>query len=123
MQFGVARGVEKDVTHRERSGVERVPVAINDAMPVVRADEVADVHVGYGVAVDLVGVVERVAEGNERSKKTIQGPEMTQPIRERGGLRRVEGHEAGRSSDGVSTIIADEPIRTAFKTLFPQKNL
>ncbi len=64
---------------RARSGgIERVPVAVDDAVPVVGADEVADVHVGDGVAVDLVSVVEGVAEGDEGGEEAVEGPETAQ---------------------------------------------
>jgi hypothetical protein len=65
VEFVEAIGVEEGVADGEECGVERVPVAVDDGVPVMGAHEVADVHVGYGVAVDLVGVVEGVAEGGE----------------------------------------------------------
>jgi len=98
VEFGVAGGVEECVTEGEGGGVERVPVAVDDAVPVVRADEVADVHVGDGVAVDLVGVVEGVAEGNESGEEAVDGPETAQPVMEAVRLRRGECHAAGSSS-------------------------
>ena len=84
--------MKEDVADGERGGIERVPVAVDDAGPLVGAHEVADVHVGYGVAVDLVPVVESVAEGDERGEEAVEGPKTTQPVGERGGLRRVESH-------------------------------
>ncbi len=81
------------------AGIEGVPVAVDDAGPVVGADEVADVHVGDGVAVDLVSVVEGVAEGDECGEEAVERPETTQPVSETSGLRRVDGHEAANSSE------------------------
>src|ERR1700692_1527411 len=60
VEFVVARGVEGDVGAGERGGREGVPVAVDDAGPLVGAHEVADIHVGYGVAVDLVAVVDGI---------------------------------------------------------------
>ena len=68
-------------------------------MPVVGADEIGDVHVGDGVAVDLIRVVESIAEGSEGSEEAVEGPKTTQPVGEASGLRRGDGHEAGISSE------------------------
>ena len=54
MEFGVAGGVEESVADGESGRVERIPVAVDDGVPVVSADKIADVHVGDGVAVYLV---------------------------------------------------------------------
>ena len=54
-KFVGARGVEDGLREGEERGVERVPVAVDDAGPVVRADQVGDVHVGHAVAVERVG--------------------------------------------------------------------
>ena len=52
------------MAERQKRRIHRVPVAVDDAGPLVRAEQITDVHVGDGVAVDLVGVVARVAEGD-----------------------------------------------------------
>src|SRR5206468_12853132 len=84
-----------------------VPIAVDDACPLVGTHEVADVHVGYGVAVDLVSVVDGVAEGDEGGEEAVERPEATQPVGEAGGFRRVGGHEAGEFLRCVFFIIAD----------------
>ncbi len=58
------------------------------------------IHVGDGVTVDLVGVVECVAEGDEGGEETVDGPETAQPVGETVGLRRGECH-AGAGSSGL----------------------
>src|SRR5438045_1377088 len=89
--------MEDDVAEVEGGGIEGVPIAVDDAVPVVGAQEVADVHVGYGVAVDLIAVVDGVAEGDEGGKEAVERPESAEPIGERIGRRRCFGH-AGRFS-------------------------
>ena len=88
VEFCVAAGVEEDVAEGERGWIEGVPVAVDDAGPLVGAHEVADVHVGYGVAVDLVGVVEGVTEGGDGGEEAVERPEPAQPMGEAGGLWR-----------------------------------
>src|SRR5215469_4460443 len=89
--------MEDDVADGKRGGIEGVPVAVDNAVPVVGAHEVADVHIGDGIAIDLIAVVDGIAEGDEGGKEAVDGPETTHPVREAGGLRRVVGH-AGRFS-------------------------
>jgi hypothetical protein len=82
--------MKEDVTKRERGRVERVPIAIDDPSPVVRTDEVTDIHVGNRVAIDLVGVPKCVAEGDQGRKRAVCGPQTSQPVlkrvRFRGGI-------------------------------------
>ena len=74
-QFVGERGVEEHVAEREEGRIHRVPVAVDDPGPLVRAQIVANVHVGDGVAVDLVGVVECVAEGDCGGEDAVDGKE------------------------------------------------
>ncbi len=99
VEFSEAGCVEDGVAEGQEGRVERVPVAVNDGVPVVGTDEVAEIHVGHGVTVDLVSVVAGVAEGDERGEKTVERPETTQPVEVTSGLRRGDGHEAGSSSE------------------------
>ncbi len=92
VELVVAGRVEEDVADGEGCWVEGVPVAVDDAGPVVGAHEVADVHVSDGVTVDLVSVVEGVAEGDEGCEEAVEGPESAEPIRETIGRRRDVGH-------------------------------
>src|SRR5258708_4878774 len=93
VEFGVAGGGEEEFAGGERGGVEGVSGGGGCARPLVRAHEVADVHVGYGAAVDLIGVVEGVPEGDEGGQETVEAPETTRRVGWTGGLRRVRGHE------------------------------
>ena len=112
-EFGEARCVEEGVAEGQEGRVERVPVAVNDGVPVVGTDEVAEIHVGHGVTVDLVSVVVGVAEGDERGEKTVERPETTQPVEVTSGLRRGDGHEAGSSSE---VFLSSSQMRRSSRT-------
>src|ERR1700679_4184495 len=112
MKLGVASGMEDAVAEGEKRRIKRIPVAVDDACPLVRPNQMAVVEVRPRVAVDLVGVVVGVPKGSKSRNQTIKRPEAAQPVRQRGRLRRVQGHEAGRSSEDLSTIIAEQSLRT-----------
>ena len=62
---------------REERRIHGVPVAVDDARPVLCAQVVSNVHVGNRVAVDLVVVLERVAKSRQRSKRAVEREEAT----------------------------------------------
>src|SRR5579875_520104 len=87
MQLCKARRMKEGVADREGARVQRIPIAINNAGPVVGTDQIADIHVGNSVAVNLIVIPERVAERGKSSESAIQGPESPQPIAKRVLLR------------------------------------
>ena len=93
-EFGGESGAKEEVADGEESRVHGVPVSVDDAGPLVSAKIIADVHVGDGVAVDLVGVVERIAEGDEGGEGAVDGEEAAEEDGNRGGL--------GGCHDGLS---------------------
>jgi hypothetical protein len=107
VKLGVAGGVEEDVAKSECGGIKRVPIAVEDSVPVVSTEKVAEVHVGYGVAIDLVGVEERVAEGDEGGEEAVERPETVQPVGETSGLRGSCSHAEGLPPFLLVSIIAD----------------
>jgi hypothetical protein len=54
--------------------------------------QVADVHIGDGVTIDLIGIVEGIAKGDEGGKQAIERPETTQPVFRKIQLRRSVRH-------------------------------
>ena len=63
-----------------------MPVAIDDPRPMVRAQVIADVHIGHRVAIELVAVVKRVAKSDQRSQHAVEGKEAAKQGGD-GGLR------------------------------------
>ncbi len=56
VQLVPARDMKDPLRQRQKSGIQRVPVGIDHARPMMRADQVGDVHVGHAIAVERVGI-------------------------------------------------------------------
>jgi hypothetical protein len=70
--------MEEHVAKREKGRIHGVPVRVDDAGPMVRAEVVTDVHVGNGVAIELEGVVEGVPEGDGGGEQAVERKEAAQ---------------------------------------------